>query len=88
VAAGVTQLLNRAYVVCKHAPEESLARRRLTRFGRYKLLQYMTSVHTPYGRDRVRGAARALDAMPALLAAKPEDLATVYAQLRDDCMTG
>jgi hypothetical protein len=88
VAAGATQLLNRAYVICKHSVPGSIARRRLMRYGRYKLTQYLGSMHTAYGRDRANGALRALRAIPSLVAAAPDELPSIYRSLRDQCLGG
>ena len=67
---GVTQVLNRTYVVCKHAAPGSEARRRLRSYAAYKCLQYaacagsapkpLTEIHVkPTGSDIATGSASA-----------------------------
>ena len=57
---GVLQVLNRAYVICKHTPPGSLSRRRLRGFSYYKLARYLLQAQSIYGRERVRGVMRAV----------------------------
>ncbi len=71
---GVIQILNRAYVVCKHSPPGSPARRRLLAYSYYKLARYLMQAHTAYGRQRVRGVARALPLVGECLAARQDEL--------------
>ena len=79
---GFTQLLNRAYVVAKHAAPGSEARRRLSGYAWYKLLQYLLGAHSRYGRQRISGAWRALRCQHDLLNAPLAELSEVYCRLR------
>lgn len=85
---GAVQLLNRAYVVCKHAEPGSLPRRRLKRYGRYKLGQYFTGGRSEFGHDRVIGAKRALKKIDHIIAAPPDRLAEVYLDAKSICLKG
>lgn len=84
---GAVQILNRAYVVCKHSPQRSRARRRLLAYSCYKLMRYAAQGQTRYGRERVEGALRALWLVPRLIGAPPERLSETYRQLREKCLT-
>ncbi|MFA9476786.1 glycosyltransferase family 2 protein [Phycisphaerales bacterium AB-hyl4] len=75
---GVMEVLNRAYVVCKHAPLDAPARRTLKRFSRYKLLGYLGGVRSTFGRERVIGVRIAIAQLPKLLAASADELPQAY----------
>jgi glycosyltransferase involved in cell wall biosynthesis len=83
---GVIQILNRAYVVCKHAVPGSLSRRRLKRYSYYKAFRYLVQAVGRGGRRRFIGAWRALSCVPQLLTASPADLPRLYVALRNDCV--
>jgi glycosyltransferase involved in cell wall biosynthesis len=83
---GIMQILNRAYVICKHAEPGTPARRSLKNYARYKMCIYLTESRSQFGRDRLIGALRAYRALPELLKAAPEDLTDTYLRLRDDCL--
>jgi glycosyltransferase involved in cell wall biosynthesis len=85
---GVMQVLNRAYVVCRHAEPGANARRSLQRYTLYKMGIYMTEAQSKFGRDRLIGAFRAYRCLPALLKATPENLTDTYLQLREYCLNG
>jgi glycosyltransferase involved in cell wall biosynthesis len=85
---GVIQILNNAYIICKHSPPSSPARASMASFFGYKIALYALAAHSPYGRDRFVGAIRAYKGLPALMEAPPHDLASVYLALRDQCMAG
>ena len=88
LAMGALQVLNRAYVVCKHAAPGSAARRRIKRYGRYKLVQYFTGGRSGYGHDRVIGARRALAHLDLITDASADRLREVYLKARAECMNG
>lgn len=75
---GVTQILNRAYVICRHTAPGDEARQRLLPYGRYKLAQYALRLGSSHGRERFEGAWAAQGHVPKLLAASPEELPAVY----------
>ncbi len=83
---GVMQVLNRAYVICKHSAPASPARKRLLAYSWYKLARYVAQAQKGYGRQRVRGAAKALRLIPALISAPRSQLPTAYAALREQCL--
>ena len=85
-AIGATHLLNRAYVVLKHAGNDSLASRHLRRFSLYKIAQYATRLNSQYGRDRFAGAVAAYRCIPELLSASPDNLANTYKRSRSKCL--
>jgi glycosyltransferase involved in cell wall biosynthesis len=85
---GVMQVLNRAYVVCRHAEPGAYARRSLKRYTLYKMGIYMTEAQSKFGRDRLIGAFRAYRCLPKLLRATPEDLTDTYLHLREYCLNG
>jgi len=84
---GAMQILNRAYVICKHSRPGSSARKRLLGYSCYKLVRYLAQAHTPYGRQRVMGAAKALRCLSQLFEAPPEKLPGLYALLRERCLS-
>lgn|GEM_PF-563790 len=85
-AMGAVQVLNRAYIVCKHAEPGSVARRRIKRYGRYKLLQYFTGGRTGFGHDRVIGARRAVSRLDRIIEASTDRLRDVYLEVRSECL--
>lgn len=80
---GATQLLNRAYVVCKHSEPSSSARRALRRYGLYKALLYALQCHTRFGRARLAGAWAALCATKELNSCLGDELQARYRSIRD-----
>jgi glycosyltransferase involved in cell wall biosynthesis len=78
---GFINHFNRAYVICRYAPQDSLARQALKRYGIYKLMQYISGTWTQYGRDRVRGHLQAMRLMKYLLDAPTSDLRQWYLEL-------
>jgi hypothetical protein len=83
---GVMQILNRAYVICKHAEPGTDARRSLNRYAIFKLCIYLTEAKSKFGRDRLIGAFRAYRCLPTLLEAPGEELASTYLRLRKQCL--
>lgn len=87
VRMGATQLLNRAYVVCRHAEPGSESRSGLLAYGRYKIAQYAAGAwKSGFNRGRLRGAVLAQRGVPGLLAARPEELDAVYQKSLDSCV--
>lgn len=85
---GVTQILNRAYVICKHAAPGSAARRSLKRYARYKIGIYLSEARSPFGRERLAGAVRAYRCLPQLMRSSPAELTATYLRLREYCLKG
>ena len=56
---GGMNILNRAYIIAKHAEPSSSAVRNLQRYSMYKLFQYSMQMGSAYGRERLRGAVAA-----------------------------
>jgi hypothetical protein len=83
---GVMQILNRAYVICKHAAPGTDARRSLNKYAIFKLCIYLTEAKSKFGRDRLIGAFRAYRCLPTLLEAPREELANTYLRLREQCL--
>ncbi len=83
---GAIQILNRAYVICKHSPPGSAARRRLLSFSYYKLSRYLAQAQTSYGRQRVKGVIRALPLVRECCRAPQDRLKECYLNLRARCL--
>lgn len=83
---GATQLLNKAYIVCKHASPQAEARRWLRRYGWYKLGLYLLGVHSRFGHRRAKGLWRALRCLPRLTSAPASELAARYQELLGECI--
>jgi hypothetical protein len=82
---GATQILMRNYVICRHAPPGSRARRLLNRYAWYKFFQYLGSPGSQFGRDRIKGAWRALKWTDRFLQAPQEELNSLYLRSIDEC---
>lgn len=85
VRLGATQLLMRNYVICKHSPPGSLARSQLRRYARYKCFQYVLQIYSKFGRDRTKGAWRALKWTDRFLNCPPDQLTALYLRAIDEC---
>lgn len=85
---GLINMLNRAYVVCKHSPPGSKAREKLWIYSLYRLAFYLLRARTELGRQRIRGAWKAISCIPALLSAPQADLANRFIEIRDNCLKG
>ena len=83
---GVMHILNRAYVVCKHSVNVSLARRLLKRYSYYKLGRYLLQAQSAYGRQRVIGAWRGITCLEEMLKSPREELTSIYLELRSMCL--
>lgn len=85
---GMMHVLNRAYIVCKHAPPGSGLRRAMLRHAWYKLVRYALQSYTPAMRRRLIGAFRATISISRLCVASKEDLSQTYLALREECLNG
>ena len=79
---GAMHILNRGYVLSKHKPLERRIVSGAYLFCFYKILGYGMGLRSRFGRDRLKSAFAAYRALPELFAASPEQLATVYRDLR------
>jgi glycosyltransferase involved in cell wall biosynthesis len=85
---GVLQVLNRAFVVCKHTAPGAKARADLMRYSLYKVMRYFLQSISGQGWPRTVGAWRAAIRVPRLGAAPPEQLTDLYLKLRAECIRG
>jgi len=67
---GAIQVLNRAYVVSKHAKDSSKIISILNRYSVYKLLQYLLAFKSEFGRSRFKGAWYGFKNMKHIIDAK------------------
>lgn len=86
VELGVMHILNRAYILSKHAPAASSVRPALMRFAYYKLFRYLARAYTPAMRRRLTGAWRATRRASVLCETPRQDLAAQYLRLREECL--
>ena len=87
VRMGAVQLLNRAYVLCRHSERGSKARSRVLPYGRYKIAQYSVGAwRSAYNRSRLAGAVGAQKCIPRLLSANEGDLDKVYLDSLEACL--
>lgn len=75
---GSRQLLNKAYVIAKHSPVQHEARRRMGRFAKYKVLQYLIAARDSFARERYAGAKAALAELPKLVRAPQSEVCAAY----------
>jgi len=78
---GAAQLLNRAYIIARHAEEPMRWERRVSRYARYKALQYKVGG----GGERLIGAQRAVREIPAIMRASRDELDAVYHDAYERC---
>lgn len=78
---GVTQLLNKAYLVIRHTPTGHPARASVLPFARFKLAQYLAGIRSDFGRLRLRGASAAYSKLGAFLRVSPEHADESYREL-------
>lgn len=85
---GVMHILNRAYILSKHAPAGSPSTRpALMRYACYKLVRYLLRSHSPAMRRRLAGAWRATRRASLLCRTGPSgDLPERYLRLREECL--
>ena len=85
-AFGAMHVLNRGYVLAKHQPLGARLTAETYLFCLYKMLGYGLGMNSSSGRDRLGGAAAAYRMLPRLFRAAPDELASVYQQLRARCI--
>jgi len=83
---GAINILNRAYVVCKHAPPASSPRLMLNRYSLFRLAVYLLRAGSPEGRRRIRGAWKAIACLDELLGAPVSEVPDKYLSLRARCL--
>ncbi|WP_199555329.1 glycosyltransferase family 2 protein [Sandaracinobacteroides hominis] len=83
---GAIQILNRAYITCRHSPADSERDRTIRNYSRFRLFQFrMLSGRNSYERQRYEGASAAVERLPRLLAAGPA-LDETYLGLRREIL--
>ena len=75
---GATHLLNKAYVICKHAEAGEDARGRVMASARYKTFLYWLAQRDEFGKERYLGAREALKGVRQLVAAGRSDAEGIY----------
>lgn len=83
---GIINMLNRAYVVCKHSAPGSRARRKLNSYCLFRFAVYLLRVRSQQGRQRIKGAWRAISRIPRLLDSPQGDLTNQFLLLREECL--
>ncbi len=83
---GVINILNRAYIVAKHAPLGSPARRMLRRYSLFRLAVYLLRAGSPEGRLRIKGAWKAIRCLDDLIQIPAEEASRKYLELRSRCL--
>lgn len=78
---GAAQLLNRAYIIARHADDPKRWEKRVSRYARYKALQYRVGG----GGERLIGARRAIAEIPAIMNAPRDDLDRTYSDAYERC---
>ncbi len=78
---GAAQLLNRAYIIARHAEQPAEWTGRVTRYARYKALQYKLGG----GGERLIGAQRAVREIPVIMSAPQQERDTIYRQAFERC---
>ncbi len=79
---GASQLLNRAYIVARHAEDPGRWIGRVSRYARYKALQYAAGG----GGERLLGARRAIRRIPDIMRAAPAERDDVYRRAIEECL--
>lgn len=78
---GAAQLLNRAYIIARHAEHPGRWASRVSRYAKYKALQYRVGG----GGERLIGARRAVREIPAIMHASRDELDAVYRAAYERC---
>ncbi|MEO0831049.1 MAG: hypothetical protein AAFY03_11410, partial [Pseudomonadota bacterium] len=88
---GLWAILNRGYIVMKHVhanpkvfPKPSRETLRLGLYCRARAMAYRLMARDTFGKDRAKGAADGLVALPKLTAASAKDLPGIYSSLEAD----
>ncbi len=90
VESGVQQFLNLCYIVCKHSPPGSKARRAIYPYTRIFLAEAMLlrAPTSAFERDKMKGIHRARRAFAYLLESPPNELTERYKTAFDGCLRG
>ena len=83
---GVMHVLNRAYIVTKHARKGFQANAALQRHSWYKLFRYLPRIYDPSMRSRFFGAWHATRQIAQMCETPSDRLTTAYLSLRRDCL--
>lgn len=83
---GVTQILNKAYVVAKHSAIGDQARNQIARYGRYKTFLYRLTSKDTFSIERYHGAKRAMEFVPQFQNAHPHNCAKSYMEALEHCL--
>ena len=83
---GVFQVLNRAYITCKHAPPGSIPRKYLKRFLYYRFSKYLPRIQSRWARERILGMYRTLPYVQQLLDSPVSELAQRYSSILKICL--
>jgi glycosyltransferase involved in cell wall biosynthesis len=83
---GATHILNRAYILAKHAPPGFDVRRPLTRYVRFKLARYLLRAYSGGTRRRLVGAWRASRCLEEICTASAPELKQRYLRMRARCL--
>lgn len=75
---GFEQVINKAYLVAKHAPPGHPAHLAVRKFARYKAMQYRLGRTGEFGKQRYAGAQAAIAELAQLAQALPAELARTY----------
>ncbi|MCR9059420.1 MAG: glycosyltransferase family 2 protein [Roseibium album] len=80
---GIILVLNMAYVIAKRSDLNFAVRFSFWVFSAYKLMLYLPSLRSGFGRDRFRGAVAALRKVNRLFGADKTNATKTYLELRD-----
>ncbi len=83
---GAIHILNRAYILAKHAPPGFDVRRPLTRYVRFKLARYLLRAYSGSTRRRLIGAWRASRCLEEICTAPLGQLPQQYVRAREKCL--
>jgi len=83
---GVTQILNKTYVIAKHSPSDTFLLQEMKRFAQFKLLQYMRAPWSAFQRQRFVGAYRAFRKINLIFLSSKADLPDTYRQCLTQCL--
>jgi len=82
---GVMHILNRVYVLARHADMTPHSIRQLRWFLRYKIVRYSLQMYTKFGRDRLAGAISAYRHCKPLLSSETGNSLERYLKARERC---
>ncbi len=88
VELGVTQVLNMAYITCRHTEPGHPARDAIRPYVRLMVLDYALRAYSRFGRERLTGIRRASRCLDELLDAPPDRLTAQYQQAFERCVGG